>query len=257
MTFARLRLALIVLVSPLVLSACSQATDNIGSNHMRVQAVQETALSYGAQSGLAWRSRQINNVLEKHDHTMARVFDFNAMIMQHNLMPPVLSEVDSTLHMADADTLRLSDRVVEILKPAHFVTTPPSWRDYLSLRFKQPDAPNRTLLPRNQEERQMWDEQVAIGWTQGMEQADAIFETNLGRLKEEFTGMVLYHTLLSQHMVSAPYVSQAQLGVTGNNKRMRLNDKVLRITAHANLQPNTTQRWTPVVRSQHDNADTH
>lgn len=236
------------LIVVLGLNGCSSATSEIGSNHVRFQAVKEAAISYGAQSGLAWRGRAINQVIESHDNEMARVFNFNAMILSHNLLPPVLQENRTSLKLDNPDVIRLADRSVEILKPARFVTTPPSWRDYINLSFADPAIPNETLLPRDAEERAVWDEQVVVGWHQGVEQAEAIYATGLGRLNRDFTGMVLYHTLLAQHMVSAPFVAKAKLGITGDKSKMRLNDQVLRITVHSELQTDQNTNWTPVIR---------
>ena len=47
-------------------------------------------------------------------------------------------------------------------------------------------------------------------------------------------------------MLSKPYVSQADLGVTGGGDDMRINDRVLRITAIPQLQTNT-KNWKPII----------
>ena len=59
-------------------------------------------------------------------------------------------------------------------------------------------------------------------------------------------GMILYRRLLTLHMVSAPFVASADLGVTGNATHLRINDQVLRITAQSALQPNA-KKWRPVI----------
>ena len=77
-------------------------------------------------------------------------------------------------------------------------------------------------------------------------QADQIFSSNLARLQRDYEGIILYRKLLAQNMLSRPYVSQADLGVTGGGDDMRINDRVLRITAISQLQPNIKQ-WNPVI----------
>ena len=87
---------------------------------------------------------------------------------------------------------------------------------------------------------------IKVGWNNGAEQADMIFTENLNRLKRDMLGMIMYRKLLALHMVSAPFVAKAQLGVTGDATQLRINDQVLRITAQSELQPNA-KKWQPVI----------
>ena len=58
--------------------------------------------------------------------------------------------------------------------------------------------------------------------------------------------MVLYRRLLAQGMITSPQVAKAELGVTGNANQIRINDEVMRITAHSALQPNSN-KWKPIL----------
>lgn len=216
---------------------------------IREQAMQDTALSLGAQAGLAARAKQINAILEKNDKQLSQAFNFHLLMLPHNVLPPVLVEGRDTLNLDAACTIRLSDRTYKILKQACFVTAPPYWRDYLWLNYKEPEMPHHSLLPENCQEQKIWDCFVTKGWDEGVRQADTIFAENLARLKEEYQGMVLYRKLLTQGMVSAPFVGRAELGVTGDAENLRINDQVLRITALPALQTNS-QHWhaAPVSR---------
>lgn len=225
------------------LQAQAQTTS---SNSIRLNAIQETALSVGTQGGLAWQSHQLNQALLKQQDYLNQIFNFNALILKKDVLPPVLAEGDYTLNQASPDTLRLADRVYKIVLPPRFVTAPPTWRDYLWLNFEAPDAPNATLLPKSSQEQDIWNKYVQIGWKAGIEQANEIFSANLGRLKRDYTGMILYRKLLDQNMVTPPYVATLNLGVTGNSRYMRINDQVLRITAIPQLNTNS-KTWKPAV----------
>src|SRR3989339_370514 len=221
-------------------------------NPIRGQALQETAVSLGAQGALAWRANQINTMLDQQYSNLDHIFNFNQLMLPHNVLPPVLVQSSGDLTQDDADTLRLSDKTYKILAPARFVTTPPTWRDYLWLNFQKPAIPDQTLLPQNQQEAVIWNQFLKQGWQQGLDQANQIFSANLNRLKRDYTGMILYRQLYAQHMVSAPFVAQADLGITGNSKELRINDQILRITAHSQLQTNANE-WTPVLQNQQQN----
>ena len=47
-------------------------------------------------------------------------------------------------------------------------------------------------------------------------------------------------------MISKPFVSKVNLGVTGDTKKMRVNDQVIRITSHSNLKLNS-KKWQPII----------
>lgn len=209
---------------------------------IRSQGLRDTALSVGARGGLAWRAEHINDILLKNQSLLSRVFNFNAMLLEKNVLPPVLTEAQKTLSLTGFDTIRVADRTYQIVHQARFVTTVPTWREYLWLSYSAPEAPDRTLLPRTREERLIWKRFVEEGWRAGVQQADLIFQENIARLKRDYEGMVRYRSLQAKNMVSAPFVAQLDMGVTGGGSDLTINDRILRITAFPSLQ-NESQEW--------------
>lgn len=200
-------------------------------NSLRYQGLREAALGLGARGGLAWRAQQINRILARHERNLDLVYNFNALMLDNHVLPPVLIEGRQNLDQTADDVIRISDRAYSIQSQARFVTVPPTWRDYLQMNYKDPDMPDSSLMPRSETEKNVWDKYIDEGWQAGISQADVIFAENLGRLKRDFEGMVRYRSLLAQNMVSYPYVAQVNMGVTGGDSQMAINDRVLRITA--------------------------
>ncbi len=213
---------------------------------IREMALKETALSLGAQAGLSWRAKIIDEALTKQTRNLDAIYDFNALILEHNVLPPVLLEGRNTLNLADTQNIRVSDRTYKVNKQAHFITTAPTWRQYLWMDYVQPEAPDMFLLPKNKIEKEIWCIYTAKGWKKGIEQANTILEESQARLKEDFSGMILYRKLLAMNMVSPPYVSHTDLGVTGDESEIRIDDRVLRITALPGLNVNSDQ-WKAAV----------
>lgn len=213
---------------------------------IRQLALKETALSLGAQAGLACRSKIIDEELTQQARTLDQVYDFNALILEHNILPPVLLEGRNILNLANDRTIRLADRTYKIAKQAHFVTTPPNWRQYLWLDYMKPEMPQKAFLPKTREEQEVWKTFTAKGWENGVEQANTILEENLARIKEDFNGMILYRKLLAMNMVSAPYIAETELGITGNESELHIDDRILRITALPTLNINSKQ-WRAAV----------
>ncbi len=218
---------------------------------IREMAIKETALSLGAQSGLAWRAKYIDDQLVRQTRNLDAIYDFNALILEHNVLPPVLLEGRNTLNLADTQTIHVSDRTYKVSKQAHFITTAPNWRQYLWMDYQKPEYPHVSLLPTTKEERKVWSAAVAKGWENGIEQANTILEEDIARIKEDFIGMILYRKLLAMNMVSPPYVSNTELGVTGDGDEIHIDDRILRITALPALNINS-EEWRAAVDKDED-----
>ncbi|MDP3560503.1 MAG: type IV secretion system DotC family protein [Legionellaceae bacterium] len=226
--------------------------DKNSISKIREMALKETALSLGAQSALAWHAQNINASLNEQARELDTLYDFNALVLENNVLPPVLLEGRNTLNLADTQTIRISNRTYKVAKQARFITTPPHWRNYLWMDFKTPDYPSTLLLPKNDLEKQVWRHFIIQGWDQGIEQAKIILEESTARIKEDYLGMILYRKLLDMNMVSPPYVSHTDLGVTGDASEIHIDDQVLRITALPALNINSAEWKAAVLKTDAD-----
>lgn len=220
--------------------------NKIELSSLRMKALADSAMSIGAQGGLAWASEAINSRLDQDRKYLDTIYNFSAMTLSHGVLPPVLEEGDYTLNLDDPNTIRVADRTYKIVQQARFATTPPNWREYLWLSYDKPVLPDKTLLPRTAEEQKAWKKGIRAGWQKGIEQSYSIFQQNLARLKRDYNGMVLYRKLLQEKMISPPFVSRTELGITGNGEDMRVNDQVLRIVELPRLQT-SGRHWNAVV----------
>ena len=229
------------------ISALKQNRGAVAVSNMRNDALRDTAIAIGAQGGLAWRAERIDCVLKNQQSHLNRIYNFDALVLNKNILPPVLGEGRDAANIANCETIRTADAVYRIITPPCFVSLAPTWRQYLWMHYEKPENPHASLLPRNRAEAAVWNCFVRQGWTKGVDQANRIFEANLNRLNRDYKGMVLYHKLYAQNMVSAPFVAQADLGVTGDDREMRVNDRVLRITDTSRLNVNS-QSWQAAVQ---------
>ena len=210
-------------------------------SNMRRQAIQETASSLGARGALAYRSVQINHILEKQSNLLDSIFNFNRLLLPHNILPPVLETSDNSMSENSNTSIRGSSKTYRLIQRAKFVTTPPTWRDYLIMSYKKPDLPAHILLPQNKTEAALWNQSLTEGWKQGINQANEMFEVNLNRLKRDIDGMILFQRLAALRMVSSPSVVTKDLGITGNANEININDYIKLITGRAELQPDSRQ----------------
>lgn len=215
---------------------------------LRVPALRDAALAYGAQGGLAWESRSINQMLQTQASEISRVYDFQRVMIKapDNVMilPPVISEMNETWETSEAGrTLRVADTYYEIIEQARFAPNAPLWQAYLIRTYETPAPPPNILLPEDRGERDSWKASVAEGWEMGRKQAQDIFQADLERLQRDFTGMVRYKALLEEGKVSAPVVSDARMGTTGTGQDMRVNDRAIRITQDPSLTVTAPGQW--------------
>ena len=81
----------VILISATIamLSGC-QIRGEEGESGRR-KAMYEIALSYSAQSGLHWKSQSIAAYLDAQSQKLDQVYNFNALLLPHNILPPVVS----------------------------------------------------------------------------------------------------------------------------------------------------------------------
>lgn len=238
----------------------NQATSEEPS--MRSKAIQEAAQSYGMRGGLLFRTAQIRVSIDRSAGDLDQTWNFGPLMLLdlqpgevvgtmrgRYIIPPVITRAQQIFRQDAPNLIRLVDQTYRIESQARFSPTQPTWRTYLyrNLGETTPTRPHASLLPRTDAEKANWDRWVAEGYEQGIAQANQYFEVDLNRLVRDFTGMVLYHDLVLQHMVSLPYVATANAGITGDADTLNINDVTLRITAIPGFRHDSST-WTPVAR---------
>lgn len=212
---------------------------------LRLGAVKEAAETLGIQRAIQYRYEQINQVLDRSSGQLDRIFDFSPLLMHNDkLLPPVITEANDVFTLKDNDSALSSDTTYEIKSEARIVTTAPSWRDYLIQHFSVNDQINPALVPKDTNEKVIWLDGVRRGWYLGAKQADSIFSANLARLVRDYRGIVRFHMLVAQHVVSMPVLAEGDMGIRVNGKMLDVGQKIFKITDHTRFTPDT--EWKPL-----------
>ena len=219
---------------------------------IRIDALKEAAISYGARAGLASRTFEIRQEIDKRTKHLDQVYNFNRLLIPAPsgflIEPPIVSEaVNATLVDLDGQQAAVSDRIYNIINNARIVSAPRNWRNYVEREWGSVEPPPDILRPENKEEREIWIEFVRKGWEQGYMQADEIFQEDLNLLNADFQGMIRYRMLLSQGMISPPYALQVDRGITGDGEEMRIGDRAVQITGVPELMTGF-DAWQPASR---------
>lgn len=232
---------------------------------IRLEALKEAALSYGARGGLATRTKEIRHELDQRASYLDRIYNFRNLLISAPsgllMEPPIISEsLDALLIESDGQTAAVSDAVYMINQNVRIVSAPRQWRTYLERTWGIVEPPPEILRPKDDKERKIWRDLTEKGWIEGRTQADEVFEQDLNKLSAEFSGMVRYRKLLAQGMVSPPFAQQIDRGVTGTTKSasvggqsvpvtstMRVGDRAVVITGVPELITGSEQ-WQPASR---------
>lgn len=232
---------------------------------IRLEALKEAALSYGARGGLASRTKEIRAELDQRASYLDRVYNFRSLLIAAPsgllIEPPIISEqLNALLIEGDGQTAAVADSVYMINQNVRIVSAPREWRTYIERGWGDVEPPPEILRPKDKAERDLWRELTEKGWIEGRAQADDVFEQDLNKLSADFNGMVRYRKLLAQGMVSPPFAQQIDRGVTGTTRNaaiggqnvpvtstMRVGDRAVVITGVPELITGSDQ-WRPASR---------
>lgn len=215
-----------------LLKTAPQSPESAGIPAVRFNAIKETAVTYGAQAGLARRSFENKQRLEKRANDLDVVYNFQPLMIEGNVLPPVLTETTEVYDQASDDMLRVIGKVFRIEAQSRFTYSTPNWRSYMMTGYDFDSNVVAAVAPQNDAEKGLWRQGVEEGFKLGAEQADQILTQNFATLQRDFTGMVLYHKMLDQGLVTRPFVASSRTGVArAADGSMHVGEVFLRITA--------------------------
>lgn len=237
---------IIVAAAALLMSGCTQTSQsdqledikNLSASNtehvtqiesIRYDMLRETALAYSSQRAFAHYAQKVNEALQEQERILNNTFNFQPLLLKNQIVPPVIEQSDHQLRKKHDQLISVADRSYHILKPAYFQTAPLTWRDYLLIDILPVALPDKSLLPQNSLEQSVWADFSEIGWQAGKQQAYMTVEENLKQLVKEFRGMVHYHRLLVQGIVTSPKIREFNHGITADSERLNINQRTLTI----------------------------
>lgn len=213
------------------------------ADNIRLDSIYMEALKYGTQSGLYYRSTELNKFIELYQGEFSQIFNFTPLLLANGkVVPPVIVESKNNVQNETNYTLRMTDRSYQIEQQVRVVNTPISWREYLNLAGSPPILPDDMLLPLNPKEDHYWKMGVAKGWETGVSQANSIYLENIRVLERDYIGMVRYHLMYKRGLVNSPITSSVKLGVTGTDEDMNVNEVIFNIDKAATFNRNS-ETW--------------
>ena len=204
---------------------------------MRPKAIREAARLVTFQTAMSWRYDQLLEEAERYSAIMDTAFNFAPLMLTQGealIMPSQIARAGASMRIEDGATATAAKTTYELLEPARYVAVVPNWREFLMAdEFPSPEEPNPALLPKNTEERAIWRAAVREAWAQGLAEADQLYTDNVSRMARSYRGVMLYHLLTAQHLLSRVNTASSDLGTrrSDNGNKLNIGQKVYRITA--------------------------
>lgn len=216
---------------------------------VREAALRETAMTLGVQWGLGDRSRELVKEIEELAPRLDRRYGFGQLMLGVGFLPPVISEARDAVTI-EGTVMRIAKRAYRIDEPPRPVAVAPTWRDWLyvgldpDLRPQLPDQ--RTLLPRDEEERAFFQREMRRSYEEGRQQASDVFDLNLARLERTYDGMRRFYDLYKRGLVTAPVIASATTIMdTDDANTVVIGNTVFRITVGPQFVADPSS-WTPL-----------
>ena len=202
---------------------------------MRPRAIREAARLVTFQTAMSWRYGQLVAETKRYSAIMDTAFNFGPLMLTQGealIMPPQIARAGASMRIEDGATATSAKTTYELLEPARYIAVVPNWREFLMADdFPAPEQPNPAVLPKNAEERAIWRAAVREAWAQGLAEADQLYADNVSRMARSYRGVMLYHLLTAQHLMSRVTTASADLGTRTQGNKLNIGQKVYRITA--------------------------
>ena len=226
-----------VLAGLLEMTGTATGKEKTAVQLMRPKAIREAARLVTFQTAMSWRYGQLLEETERYSAIMDTAFNFAPLMLTQGealILPPQIARAGASMRIEDGATATAAKTTYELLEPARYVAVVPNWREFLMAdEFPSPEEPNPALLPKNTEERAIWRAAVREAWAQGLAEADQLYADNVSRMARSYRGVMLYHLLTAQHLLSRVNTASSDLGTrrSDNGNKLNIGQKVYRITA--------------------------
>ncbi len=213
----------------------------------RNKAIIDVAYTLGVKTAVGYRYKKIIDQLETIALTLDQLTSFKPLMLEEFVIPPVISVADGTTRLIDEKWIVHSDKSYKIMKPSSMVLRPPTWRDYLLYMPPPVDSPHPAVLPETDNEKKVWQESLKKGLKDGQVHANNMFKLRWKNLLSDYIGMVNYHLLETQKMVTSPNLSKSTdaVYVSPGGNELEVNKKVWHIAKPMGFTD--AEKWKTII----------
>jgi len=183
---------------------------------LRPQVQKDAAMSAAIKAGTRWRyERILEEAVKPYEPELDALFNFSPLLITEGAVtasPPVVARAGAALRITADGKVNVQKGSYKFMRSAAIVTRTPTWRDYLYFDPGPTDEIHISILPADGQEASRWRLWVNEGWELGVEQAEALFSSNVARLVRDYKGMLTYYGLWSVGMIEKPVIKETRTG---------------------------------------------
>ena len=205
------------------------------SRTLKLKAMTDYAKSVAIRSGIKARMKKINEVLTTNSRDLDAIYDFNTLMIDGKVIPPVISEASNLYNQKNGTQINRAQKIFKIERQARFASTAPAWQEYLSFpvessAFERYAYVAGEMKPKDDVELKAWQDATVEGWNLGVNQANIILKQGLARLNRDYIGMVRFHQFVMQGKLTMPVINQYNLYDSNDGMTMVIDEDMLRIS---------------------------
>lgn len=208
--------------------------ESLIAGDIKMKAMYDYAKAVAIRAAMTSRINSIQSTIEKHSRELDAIYNFEPLMIQQRVVPPVITEARNLYNQSSSLQIRLSQALYDIQRQAYFSSTAPNWREYL--RFNNEGSAYGKfgyfagdMQPQNKMEGEIWAEATKVGWELGSRQADVILEQAMQKLNRDYTGMIRFHTMVLEGKLTMPSVSSYNLYDSNTGGRLVIGEELLEI----------------------------
>ncbi|MGD8116846.1 type IV secretory system conjugative DNA transfer family protein [Vibrio sp. TRT 29B02] len=202
--------------------------DDVSNKKAYYSKLKSTSSEYGYQHGYASEMKYIKDKMMSEKNFWNGLLDFSpwsgllssGAAKGMYLIGGIVDEVDSSVRRVDKKLIVREDKKYIIREYPYLAISPPHWADYLfSDKPKNLQLPPSSILPQNEQEREIWVKGSNEGWNNGVKVARSEFRKRYTLLFADLIGMVRYWRL-----VEGGTITEVQVKAVNHRLSRTVND---------------------------------
>lgn len=212
----------------------------------RSEAVYNEGIRFGTQSALYSFLFSFNNFTDKNSSQLSLAFPFSAlMLFEGRVQPPIIKASRNRYEKENSLTISSIKESYTITDQVRVRYTPKTYREYTYVNPIKPKLPS--ILPQAKDEQVAWRNGIIKGWKLGTKQAERIIINKIRTLESDILGMIRFHVLEKEGLITMPKISKIDLGVVSSGRQINIGEAKFTVSAIPEFNPDY-ETWKVIPR---------
>ena len=224
--------------------------EKVNSN-AKLELLKKQAQSLGAQIGSRDAEVQLNALLLRLKSSNDKVYSYKKLGLTKQvkgvfLINPVIEEVQEQVILGpDKKSFQVRGKTLTVAEEPYFSNKKPNWESSLLVDVTEPKISSVAAVPTNDEEKQIWKDNLKKGYDFGFNAAQDALEERIVKLTNQIVGMNLYEILVDRKVLLGMEISESLVPVSGGGYQMDIQNTSVEINVNPSLNSDTAD-WASI-----------